>query len=398
MSAQVDAVIFETYDSHVVAVRGLCFFGQAIGLSMFPHILTALIDTYSYSLSHIVLAGIMLQSLVAIMFLNIDENIRRPAYFSRYKDLSQTYMVYKNEAMDSIYGTELHSLNTKCWKSPSDDNLHREDFNCDDGYVSETITPPPSPEEKRRNIFGVDILPQIPEESEESESEDFTKGANKKRFSAAIKRLSILGDNIDGCITNQVRRDSQPEGESKSEFIEVKYDTITPMTDIQTEKLLSTFSFRCQSAYLNARRKVWMPSYRMYRIRRRFAYLTYSFIDTFVTPLTRSLKCWKFYPALLLSLARLCLTSISVVLLPMLASEVQPNISILETNFMMSLHAFTWICFLLCTPWLAQTPKTNYQYIVVVGLVVSTASAFREFTYFLLHWVCLWHPKRIDRF
>ncbi|XP_045521452.1 uncharacterized protein LOC123712415 [Pieris brassicae] len=381
ISAQMDAIIFETYDSHVVAVRGLCYCGQAIGLSIFPHILTALIDTYSYSLSHIVIAGIMLQSLVAIMYLNIDENIRRPASFSRYKDLSQSYMVYRNEVMESTYGTELqlHNLNDKSWKSPSDDQLHKVGEICDDGYVSETVTPPPSPEEKRRNIFGVDILPQIPEESEEESEEQYTKDTNNmRRLSVAIKRLSTLGDNIDGCITNQVRRDSQPEDSNKSfvEFLEVKYETVTPITDIRTERLLNSFSFRCQSAYLNARRKIWLPSYKMYRIRRRFTYLMYSVIDTFVKPLTRSLTCGKFYPALLLSFSRLSLLSISLVLLPMLASEVEPKISVLEMNFLMSLHGFTWLCFLICTPWLAQTPKRNYKYIVVLGLLISTASAF----------------------
>ncbi|CAK1551951.1 unnamed protein product [Leptosia nina] len=386
ISAQVDAVIFETYDSHIIIVRGSGFLGQAVGLSIFPHILTALIDTYGYGHAYVVLAGIMLQSLVAIMFLHIDENVRRPATFSRYKDLSQAYIVYKNEAMDHFYGTELqlHHKNNKSWKNPSDDNVRFDvELNDDDGFILETITPPPSPEEKRRNIFGIDILPQIPEESEESDTEEIVPVTdnNKKRLSVAIKRLSTLGDSIDGCITHQVRKDSQPKGETNdsnasTEFFEVKYDTITPMTDIQTEKLLNTFSFRCQSAYRSVKRKLWIPSYRMYRIKRRLTYLLYSINDTFIKPLTRSLSCAKFYPALLLSFSRLSLLTICLVLLPMLASEVQPKISILEMNFLMTLHGFTWICFLLCTPWLAQTPKRNYKYVTIFGLLVSTASAF----------------------
>ncbi|XP_045492193.1 uncharacterized protein LOC123691708 [Colias croceus] len=386
LSAQVDAVIFETYDTRLVFVKGFCLLGQAIGLSIFPHLLTELIDVYGYSFAYIVYAGIMLQSLVAIMLLNIDESARRPASFSRYKDLSQGYMVYKNEAMDNFYGTELqlHYLNKKCWKNPSDDQLHREEeLKYDDVSIIETITPPPSPEEKRRNIFGVDILPEIPEESEESDSDDHNAAdinKQKNRLSVAIKRLSTLGENIDGCITNQVRRDSQTERENAdvSEYteFEVKYETIAPMTDIHTEKIFNTFNFRCQSAYMNMKRKLSIPSYRMYRIRRRFIYFIYSINDTFLKPLTRSLSCGKFYPALLLSLSRLSLLSISLVLLPMLASEVHPKISMLEMNFLMSLYGFTWICFLLCTPWLEQTPKRNYKYIVVMGLGISTISAF----------------------
>ncbi|XP_023938207.2 uncharacterized protein LOC112045999 [Bicyclus anynana] len=387
ISAQVDAVLFETYDTRLELVRGMCYTGQAIGQSLFPHILFILIEYYGYAFSYILLAGIMLQTLPVILFLKVDDP-RRSAYFTRYKELSQTFLMYKNE-IDQFYGTELqlHNLSKKCWKSPSDDNLHRLGDN-DNGNnkIVETITPPPSPEEKRRNIFGVEILPEIPEETEESETDDESDcetnvNISKKRFSMAIKRLSVIGDNFDECIVNQVRRDSQSNGDiaENREYseLEVRYDTIAPpITDIQTEKLLNTFSFRCQSAYLNMKRKVSIPSYRVYRIRRRMLYLMYSINDTFFKPLTRSLSCGKFYPALLLSFIKLSLMAVGIVLLPMIGLQIRPKIAMYETNFLMSLHGFTWICFLLCTPWLAQTPKRNFKYVVTFGLVVSTCACF----------------------
>ncbi|XP_034825132.1 uncharacterized protein [Maniola hyperantus] len=386
ISAQVDAVMFETYDTRLELIRGMCYTGQAIGQSLFPHILFVLIEHYGYTFSYILLAGIMLQTLPVILLLKVDDP-RRSAYFTRYKELSQAFIVCKNEIdkLNEFYGTELqlHNLSSKCWKSPSDDNLHRlGDSDYDNGRVVETITPPPSPEEKRRNIFGVDILPEIPEESETDEESDGETNVNinKKRFSLAIKRLSTIGDSFDECIVNQVRRDSQSNGDvvENKEYseLEVRYDTIAPITDIQTEKLLNTFSFRCQSAYVNMKRKMSIPSYRVYRIRRRMLYLMYNINDTFFKPLTRSLSCGKFYPALLLSFTKLSLMTVGIVLMPLIGLQIRPKIAMYETNFLMSLHGFTWICFLLCTPWLAQTPKRNFKYVVTLGLVVSTCACF----------------------
>lgn len=380
--------MFETYDTRLGLIRGLCFTGQAVGQSIFPHVLYMLIQFYGYQFSYILLAAIILQTLPAVLILKVDE-AKKSSYFTRYKELSQTFMVYQNDALDNFYGTELqlHSLSKKCWKSPSDDNLHRvEDIDYDDGNVIETITPPPSPEEKRRNIFGVEILPEIPEESEDETDDQSISSVNinKKRLSFAIKRLSTLGDNIDGCIINQVRKDSKSSNDVNDSKdyseLEVTYETISPTTDIQTEKIFNSFGFRCRSAYVNMKRKLWIPSYRVYRIRRRILYLMYNINDTFFKPLTRSLSCGKFYPALLLSFTKLCLMAIGIVYLPMIGLQMQPKLAMLETNFFMSLHGFTWICFLLSTPWLAQTPKRNFKYVAVGGLIISTCACFGKYS------------------
>lgn len=384
-----DAVIFDTYDSRLGLIRGLCFAGQAIGQSLFPHLMTTLIDHYGYSHSFIIYAAIILQTLPAIMLLRVDDTIRRPVSFSRYSDLAKTYAIFSNEGLDNNYYTtelQLHDLSKKCWKSPSDDNLYREvDANDDEAgndNDNATITPPPSPEEKRRNIFGVEILPEIPEESEEEDEHCISErdmNKNKKRLSVAIKRLSTLGDSLGDCITNQIRKDSHhsENGEIKEySEVEVTYDTISPVTDIQREKIFNSFSFRCQSAYASMRRKIWMPSYRVYRIRRRMQYFMYNINDTFIKPLTRSLSCWRFYPSLILAFAKLSLTGITLVFLPTMGTLMKPKISTNDTNFLMSLYGFTWICFLLSTPWLAQTPKRNFKYVALLGLIVSTAACF----------------------
>lgn len=323
----------------------------------------------------------MLQTLPAIMLLKVQED-GKSSYFSRYKELSQTFTVYSNDSMDNYYGTELklHNLSKKCWKSPADDNLHRfEELDDDDDCINYTTAPPPSPEEKRRNIFGVEILPEIPEESEESDADIQSQtSSNNKRLSFVIKRLSTIGDNFDGCIINQFRKDSLRHSNSndKDPQIEVVYETIAPITDIHTEQLLNTFSFRCQSAYTNMKRKLWIPSYRIYRMKRRFSYLMYNINETFFKPLTRSLTCRKFYPVLLLFFIKLALTGVGIVLMPMIGLQVRPKIAMIENNFLMSLHGFTWICFMLFTPWLAQTPKRNFKYIVLCGLIVTTCACF----------------------
>lgn len=390
ISAQVDAVVFETYDSRLGLIRGTCFAGQAVGQALFPHLLTELIETYGYSFSFIVYSGILLQALPAILLLRVNDSVKKPLSFSRYSDLAKTYAIFSNEGLDNNYYTaevQLHDLSKKCWKSPSDDNLHREvDLNNDEvGFENDnsTITPPPSPEEKRRNIFGVEILPEIPEESEDEDEEFYASdkdvNMNKKRLSNAIKRLSTLGDSLDDYITKQIRRDSrQSENSDINEYseVEVTYDNISPVTDIQREKIFNSFSFRCHSAYASMRRRMWMPSYRVYIIKRRLLYFMYNLNDTFIKPLTRSLSCWKFYPSLLLAFTKLSLTGISFVLLPILGTQILPPISTTEINFFMSLHGFTWVCFLLSTPWLAQTPKRNYKYVAVLGLVTSTVACF----------------------
>ncbi|XP_026326566.1 uncharacterized protein LOC113235171 isoform X2 [Hyposmocoma kahamanoa] len=387
ISAQVDAVVFETYYSHLGLIRGVCFTGQAIGQAIFPHILTALIDQYSYQFSYIVLSGIMLQTLPAILLLKVEESDTRPMSFSRYSDVSKAYSLFNN-GESHYYSTELqlHDMGKKSWRSPSDDNLH-----CEEDFINEiyeedanvTITPPPSPEEKRRNIFGVEILPEIPEESEESdENEDEQNDAkmknNKKRLSVAIKRLSTMGDNFSEYIMKHTRRDPQSNLSESREYeeIEVAYDNISPVTEIQRERVLDSFSYRCQSAFASIRRRMWMPSYRVHRIKRRMTYVKYSLNDTFVKPLSRSLSCWRFYPSLLLCWSKLSITAISLALLPMIATQMHPKISLIEANFLITLHGFTWICFLLCTPWLAQTVKRNFKYVAVVGLIMSTAACF----------------------
>lgn len=411
ISAQIDAVIFDTYDSRLGIIRGACFAGQAVGQAVFPHIITALVNFYGYSHSYIVLAAIMLQTLPAIMLLRVEEKFLRPISFSRYSDVAKTYSVFSNEGTDpTYYSTELqlHDLSKKCWKSPSDDNLHRhseheEGFEYD-SETNATITPPPSPEEKRRNIFGVEILPEIPEENEDnisdesdsegtenedSESDDSSKveagsSNNKKRLSIAIKRLSMLSDNLDDFISKQFRRDSHTSEQDEADHreyteIEVTYDNISPVTDIQREKVFNSFSFRCQSAYAGLRRRMWMPSYKIYTMKRRLTYFIYNINDTFLKPLTRSLSSWKFYPSLLMYFSKLSLTSVAMVSLPMIASEMHPKISIADSNFIMTLYGFSWICFLMCTPWLAQTPKRNFKFVALAGLFISTLACIRKY-------------------
>ncbi|CAH0759353.1 unnamed protein product [Diatraea saccharalis] len=384
ISSQVDAIIFETYDSNLGIVRGLCFAGQAIGQAFFPHILTVIIDHFGYSYSHMILAGIMLQTLPAIMLLRVNVAIKRSASYSRYSD--KTYALFNNEGAKG-YNNEiqLYDLSKKCWKSPSGDNLHRQegDNECfEDFDLNSTVTPPPSPEEKRRNIFGVEILPEIPEESEESDEEieeETENDKSRKRFSMAIKRLSTIGDSFDEYINKQIRRDSeQTDGYDGKEYseIEVTYETISPITAVEREKVFNSFGFRCQSAYASLRRRMRMPSYKVYRLRRRLMYLMYNINDTFIKPLTRSLSCWRFYPALMICFSKLVLSAVFLVLLPMIATQIKPAISMTETNFLISLHGFTWICFLLCTPWLAQTPKRNFKYVSVIGLLIGTAASF----------------------
>lgn len=329
----------------------------------------------------------MLQTLPAIMLLKVEDSNRRPMSFSRYSDVSKAYSLFNN--VDTNYYSpelQLHDMGKKSWQSPSDDNLHCEDDFINQVYDNDAnaiITPPPSPEEKRRNIFGVEILPEIPEESEESdenegEQNDTNRNTNKKRLSVAIKRLSTMGDSFSEYIIKQTRRDSQSSLSESREYeeIEVPYDNVSPVTDIQREMMLESFSYRCQSAYASMRRRLWMPSYRVHRIKRRMTYLKYNLNDTFVKPLSRSLSSWRFYPSLLLCLSKLSITAISLVSLPTIATQMHPKISLIEANFLITLHGFAWICFLLCTPWLAQTLKKNFKYIAATGLIMSTAACF----------------------
>ncbi|KAL4714447.1 hypothetical protein ACJJTC_017742 [Scirpophaga incertulas] len=375
ISAQVDAVIFDTYDYQIGIVRGLCFAGQAIGQTMFPHIISFVIDYYEYSYSYIILAGIMLQTLPAIMILKAAHVVKRPDSFSRYCD--RTYAIFKNDGFRNDF--QLQDLSQSFWQCPSEDNTSRPDSDYFEDYDENvTITPPPSPEEKRRNMFGVEILPEIPEVSEESD-EELESDKNKNKFSLAIKRLSSIGDSFDEYINKQARRDSvQTDGWDNKDYseVEVTYDTVAPVIHIEREKILNSFNFRCQSAYTSMKRSLRMPSYRMYRFKRRLVYVMYNINDTFIKPLTRSLSCWRFYPALLICFSKLVLTAVSLILLPLIASEIQPKISTTETNFLISLHGFTWLCFLLCTPWLSQTAKSNFKYVAVIGLLISTASSF----------------------
>lgn len=387
-----DVVIFETYDTRLGIVKGVCFIAQAVGQCIFPHILSFIINKYGLDMTYLLWSGIMLQTLPAILFINVDCDVKRPISYSRYSDVSKTYAIFNNDKTNNDFVNEmqLDDLSKKCWKSPSDDNLHYSEIDIhndnvdDDDENNVTITPPPSPEEKRRNIFGVEILPEIPEESEDNTDSDEDESEKRKKtdnqFSTAIKRFSALGDNLDEYISKQIRKDSINEISHNNDYgeIEVTYDNISPVTEITHEKVFGSYSFRCQSWYLNMKRKIYIPSYKLYRIRRRTMYCLHIINDTFIKPLTRSLSYWKFYPALLLSFSKCTLTAISLPLLPLISLEIRSKIHLTEMNFLISLHAFTWICFLLSTPWLASISKRNFKYILVTGLLISTIALFRK--------------------
>ncbi|XP_011568360.3 uncharacterized protein LOC105398009 [Plutella xylostella] len=385
ISAQVDAVVFDCYDTRLAIVRGLSLIGQAVGLSIFPHLITSLVENYGYSMSYIVLSAVMLQALPAILLLK-STDIKRPTTFSRYNDLAKSYAIFSNDTVNNFYSNELHLQDmSKSWRSPSGQSSSEDEmddiYDGDDHVNTAAITPPPSPEEKRRNIFGVEILPEIPEETEDSDDNksDINASNNQRRkFSNAIKRLSTIGDNFDEYIGKQTRRDSNTESSNRDEYseIDITHETIAPITEIRREKVFNSFSFRCQSAYASVRRSLWMPSYRIYRFRRRTLYLMYNINDTFIKPLTRSLVCWRFYPALLLSFTRLMLITVFMALLPLTNLNMKPKTSMIETNFILSLMGFTWISFMLTTPWLAHIPKRNCKYLSVIGLSIITAACY----------------------
>lgn len=393
ISAQVDAVVFDTYDTRLGIVRGVCVGGQAFGQFIFPYILTIILNEYGLSMTYLLLSGIMLQTLPAILFLKV-ENVRRPISYSRFSDLSRAYALFNNDIVNEYFTNELqlHDLSKKCWKSPSDDNLHREIevdvHNDEDDDDIGTLTPPPSPEDKRRNLFGVEILPDIPEESEGSEAEDENDYSNTKRdsISVAIRRFSAIGDDFDECIAKHVRKDSITDINDNTNYVQIQviYDNINPMTEVNHENIFDSFSCTCYLMCFNMKRRKFLPSYRLYKIKRRILYCFYTINDTFIKPLTRSLSCWRFYPAMMLSFAKLGLTAISLPMLPLVSLQIFPKISITEMNFLMSLHAFTWLCFQLSTPWLVHLAKRNLKYIVVFGLMVTTIACFRKYYFILL--------------
>lgn len=369
VSAQVEAVALDTYDTKVEAVAGLSYVGQAIGQAVFPYIVTVFVEKYGYSSTYILLAAIITQTLPFIMFLKVDESEKRISY-SRYSDLAKAYAVFDNNA----YEVQINELYIKKnWKSP-DDTDHNENFN-DEEFDSvsmdvEMATPPPSPEEKRRNMFGVEIMPEIPEETEgNSGEEDALTEKNKNQVYIGLKRLSSFSDCFDDYITRHNNIDYSSE-ESSSQDYNLSNRNMSNLTKSKTQQTLRT------PRRFTKLRQRWISPYKYYTISKIIRHFFYNFNDTFIKPLTRSLVCWRFYPVLMLAFCKYSSVAVTLVLLPLIDLELNPDTSMLEVNFMMTLHGCSWIFFLLCTPWLVQMRKKNYKYLLVIALATYAAAAF----------------------
>uniref|UniRef100_A0A6M2E1Q9 Putative product n=1 Tax=Xenopsylla cheopis TaxID=163159 RepID=A0A6M2E1Q9_XENCH len=152
--AHVHFTINRLFAGYPGLVQGLCDAGQAAGQFAMPHLTLTAVQSCGQRGAHAVLTGVMMNMVAAILLMTLKDKKR---------DSLQSDIRSNSEPENTSYPTISNTNSTegklveRCWRCPSD------------GSNLQPLSPPLI----RRSSCGVDILQSIPEESEESDSEDY---------------------------------------------------------------------------------------------------------------------------------------------------------------------------------------------------------------------------------
>lgn len=401
--SQIDFVITDLFQVNINRVRLLGQYGQALGQCTMPYLAMVLFHFYGHSMGYLLLSCSVLQLLPVILFLK-TATIQQPKAVLQQRSYVRAYSLFEDDmsVASGLNDVQLVDLTKKSWKSPSDENLAEqiEEFEEDpDVEEYENVNESTTTENKTKNLYGVDILPQILEESEnsdtdgeENESSDSHKSGtvkvrDKKKVNDDIKRLSVISDKLDEIIIKSEM--PEPSEGMKNNLTKMSdgVPNLSKMGDGKSEysivrRTSNSMDWLNDTSHLEYSRNT-LPdfrcccsSYNCYRIKRKFRNAFDYLREIFIRPLKLALKTVQFYPALLLKVCSIFIPCCLSSLVALLANDVNPTLSIAELGFVLSVHGIAWLAFLILFPWMTAIPKSKYKYIAAFGCFVSAFGSF----------------------
>lgn len=210
-----------------------------------------------------------------------------------------------------------------------------------------------------KNLMGVDILPEIPEEDE---IEDNTENLDRQTeaMQDSIRRYSQLSAKFEDLIINDEVRTNG-------------YHTVNVMNEGQTvlPKRLPTIKHwsRCNCC----------SPYQSYLYKKGWRRTKDFLFELLLKPLWSGLRVLIFYPCLLTKIVVTITSVVYIVFIPYIAtiSETE-NHSQTESTMLLSLIAFPWLCFLVFLPWLINSSKSKLKTIFCFGIAILGISTFRK--------------------
>ncbi|XP_044729540.1 uncharacterized protein LOC123292892 [Chrysoperla carnea] len=358
----------------------------AIGQFIIPHLTYGFIRLYTLQYAPILQSTILIQIIPSILLLK-NSLIGLPTIKSRYSDFQRPLALLTDQEMvvfNAEHVTATPEVNTnengsnlstfRQWKSlpnisqteevlQSNQTQENEQDNKNDNIVEEIVKDNENiPENPNTNIFrlkteyGVEILPEIPEENEDTCS---VISSNTNVYNKNLNRLSVISTKLDEMILRQ---------DAKDVYITDSKDGVLSISNEHSYKILSE----------NTNYNSILSPYKTYRVKKSYRYLKHYIYDWFLRPLKLSLKLNSFYLTLFANLSLYLSWYSFLCFIPVFTKLIDASslIGLHEPVFIISIAAFLWIVFLIITPWIADLPKRHLKIIFIFGTILKGIGFF----------------------
>nr|CAD7439319.1 unnamed protein product [Timema bartmani] len=216
VTAQTEATLECHFPSRNGLVQGVQNVGAALGQFAMPLVMYGFLTLYGPKGAPLMQAGVVLHAALGAVLLVPPRVVKvesrwvgRPRSFSVIRETEEFEI---DEVINVGSDSPLLSLTGKSWKNPSMD-----DQDCDH-FEENFFKPTGSPTGvcRRKNVFGVDILPEIPEEGEEDEN---SLGANETRTPLATNSLERTKGGLNARCVNEIVLGRRANGYKKRKFL-----------------------------------------------------------------------------------------------------------------------------------------------------------------------------------
>nr|CAD7424951.1 unnamed protein product [Timema monikensis] len=216
VTAQTEATLECHFPSRNGLIQGVQNVGAALGQFAMPLVMYGFLTLYGPKGAPLMQAGVVLHAALGAVLLVPPKVVKVEArWVGRPRSVSvirETDELEIDEVINVGSDSPLLSLTGKSWKNPSTD-----DPDCDH-FEENFFKPTGSPTGvcRRKNAFGVDILPEIPEEGEEDEN---SLGANETRTPLATNSLERTTRGLKARCVNEIVVSRRANGYKKRKFL-----------------------------------------------------------------------------------------------------------------------------------------------------------------------------------
>lgn len=220
-----------------------------------------------------------------------------------------------------------------------------------------------------KNLMGVDILPEIPEEDEIEDEEIVEKSetTQQETMKDSIRRFSQLSSKFEDLISNEIKNNRGYHNVS----VDLE-NSAQKFTEHRIVVKSNRSSIKCGCC----------SPYQKYLFKRRVNKMIDCFCDHLLKPLWKALKIIMFYPCLITKVLITITPVIYIVFIPYATTLAEEKYSAqtvsTERTMLLSLIAFPWLCFLVFLPWFINSSKTKLKTIFCTGLIILGISTFRK--------------------